>query len=164
MPGSYCPECRKGDRCVPCMPGQSYCRPCRNQKERERRANKRDWTPSTITPNDSELSDSESSQLETRTRCDALYVMCYDFDPCHTMGLKIGRTCNVDARALELAKGHAFRMHILATFPGLGHLERRVHAILAANRVTTGRGIEWFCTPLDTVLHAIAVLTHTNPL
>ena len=65
----------------------------------------------------------------------------------------------MDARALQLAKGHAFRMHILATFPGLGHLERRVHAILAANRVTTGRGIEWFCTPLDTVLHAIADLT-----
>ena len=112
-------------------------------------------------PSDSELSDSESSKADIGgTVCDALYVMCYDFDPCHTMGLNNGRACNVDARALQLAKGHAFRMHILATFPGLGHLERRVHAILAADRVTTGRGIAWFCTPLGTVLHAIAVLTH----
>ena len=79
------------------------------------------------------------------------------------MGLKLGRACNVDARAIQLAKGHAFRMHILATFPGLGHFERHVHAILAADRVTTGRGIEWFCTPLDTVLHAIAGLMHEPP-
>ena len=78
------------------------------------------------------------------------------------MGLKIGRACDVGARALQLGAGHAFRMHVLATFPGLGHLEQHVHAILASSRVTTGRGREWFNTPLDSVLHAIAGLTHEH--
>ena len=83
--------------------------------------------------------------------------MCYSFDPCHTMGLNIGRANDAQARALKLGQSHAFRMHILATFPGLGHLEHRVHSILATSRVMHGRGREWFCVPLDTVLHAIAV-------
>ena len=161
MPGTHCPECRKDDRYVPCLKDQSYCRPCKNRYNRERRANKRAGAPSSITPNDSELSDSESSQADAGTRYDALYVMCYDFDPCHTMGLKIGRACDVGARALQLGAGHAFRMHVLSTFPGLGHLEQHVHAILlASSRVTTGRGREWFKTSLDSVLHAIAVSVH----
>ena len=159
-----CPMCRASNKCVPRMPGQSYCRPCTNRYQRERRANTRDWTPSTITAHDSELSDSESSQPETCTRCDALYVMCYDFDPCHTMGLKVGRASNVDARALQLGKGHAFRMHVLATFPGLGHIEHHVHSLLSSSRATTGRGIEWFHSPLSSVLHAIAVSSHENTL
>ena len=157
-----CPVCRQSDKRVPRMPGQSYCRPCKNQRDRERRANKRAGTPSTITPTDSELSDSESSQAGAN--CDTLYVMCYDFDPCHTMGLKIGRTSDVDARALQLGRGHAFRMHVLATFPGLGHIEHHVHSLLSSSRATTGRGIEWFHSPLSSVLHAIAVSSHANPL
>ena len=157
-----CPVCRASNKCVPRMPGQRYCRPCTNRYQRERRANKRDLTPSTITPNDSELSDSESSQAGAN--CDTLYVMCYDFDPCHTMGLKIGRTSHVDARALQLGKGHAFRMHVLATFPGLGHIEHHVQLLLSSSRATTGRGIEWFHTPLSSVLHAIAVSAHENTL
>ena len=157
-----CTVCRASDKCVPRMPGQSYCRPCTNRYQRERRANKRDLTPSTITPNDSELSDSESSQAGAN--CDTLYVMCYDFDPCHTMGLKIGRTSDVDARALQLGRGHAFRMHVLATVPGLGHIEHRVHSLLSSSRATTGRGIEWFHSPLSSVLHAIAASTHESTL
>ena len=158
-----CTVCKKEDTCVPRMKNNAYCRPCRNKLDRYRGARKRVVsTPSTITPSDSELNDSESSQPETCTRCDSLYVMCYDFDPCHTMGLKVGRASNVDARALQLGKGHAFRMHVLATFPGLGRIEHHVHSLLSSSRATTGRGIEWFHSPLSSVLHAIAVSAHEH--
>ena len=93
------------------------------------------------------------------TAIDALYVIKYDFDPCGTMGLKIGRAACVETRVRQLEASHNFRLIVLATFPGLGHLEARVHAMLSESRAREGRGREWFCAPLDTVLHTIALAT-----
>ena len=91
------------------------------------------------------------------TSSDALYVLRYDFDPCGTMGLKIGRAACVEARVRQLEASHNFRLVILATFPGLGYSEQRVHAMLAESRAREGRGREWFNVPLGTALHAIGM-------
>ena len=90
---------------------------------------------------------------------DALYVLRYEFDPCGTMGVKIGRAACVETRVRQLEACHNFRLIVLATFPGLGHLEAHVHAMLSESRAREGRGREWFHAPLDTVLHTIALAT-----
>eukprot|EP00973_Karenia_brevis_P040322 5570416-Karenia_brevis.AAC.1 len=42
-----------------------------------------------------------------------LYLMRYEFDPCGTMGVKIGRTKNLAARVAKIEEGHNFRMKVL---------------------------------------------------
>jgi hypothetical protein len=42
-----------------------------------------------------------------------LYLMRYDFDHRHTLGIKVGRSGNVSSRKLQLEEGHAFQMKIL---------------------------------------------------
>ena len=91
------------------------------------------------------------------TSQDALYVLRYEFDPCGAMGLKIGRAACVETRVRQLETGHNFRLLILATFPGLGHLEPRVHTMLSESRAREGRGREWFHVPLGTVLHTLTL-------
>ena len=96
------------------------------------------------------------------TAHDALYIMRYDFDPCGTMGLKIGRAADVQVRARQLGTSHNFHMHVLATCPGMGFLESRVHAMLADSRPNGGSGREWFDVPLDSALSVIAVAMRTE--
>eukprot|EP00969_Alexandrium_andersonii_P159747 7058545-Alexandrium_andersonii.AAC.1 len=81
--------------------------------------------------------------------------MCYD--NLDVEALKIGRAADVEARARQLEAGHNFRMRPLATFPGQGYLEPRVHGMLAHNRASGGRGREWFAVSLDAALHAVAL-------
>ena len=85
---------------------------------------------------------------------DALYIMRYDRIPRELM---IGRAVCVETRARQLEAGMNFHMVILATFPGLGHLEPRVHAMLSESRSHEGPGHQWFNVPLDAALHAIAL-------
>ena len=85
-----------------------------------------------------------------------LYVMSLSTDPHGFVhGLKVGRSGNIDRRALELGSAMPFHLLVLATFRGHGHLEDQVHATLASSRNHGGRGREWFHTPLSYILHAV---------
>jgi hypothetical protein len=84
-----------------------------------------------------------------------LYILRYDFDPCHTMGCKIGRSQNVLIRARQLAEGHCFELKILRVYTGCGHLEPLVHKLLAGKRCTGGFSREWFDVSFDTAMLAI---------
>jgi hypothetical protein len=86
-----------------------------------------------------------------------LYVMALSTDPTGAVhGLKVGRSSNIAQRALALTESMPFNITILATFPGAGHLEKRVHSMLDETRNTTGRGREWFHASLPHVIHTVA--------
>ena len=84
-----------------------------------------------------------------------LYLLRYEWDPCGTMGLKIGRSSNVSMRKAQLEEGHCFHMKLLRVYTGCGHLERTVHKLLASKRVTTGPSQEWFDVSFDTAMLAV---------
>ena len=85
-----------------------------------------------------------------------LYVMAFSTDPDGLLsGLKVGRSGNIDRRAHELGNSMPFHVIVLATFPGQGHLEDVVHAMLAAYRNGSGRGREWFHAPLTEILQSV---------
>ena len=184
-PTLRCPGCKEHKdpssfwRNVSSPSGRAYyCIPCQKDHQRRWRAARlAKPTPSTTA---SEMSDSESDggvvlpcvdagcavrdatppRADTgSTSEDALYVIRYSFDPCGTMGVKIGRAACVQTRVRQLEASHNFRLIVLATFPGLGYLEPRVHSMLSESRAREGRGREWFGAPLDTVLHVIALAT-----
>ena len=87
-----------------------------------------------------------------QTEPDALYIMRYA-----GQGglLKIGRAHNTEKRRRQLEQGHAFRMEIVAVFPGAGHLERLIHKKLEGFRNTEGPGTEWFEVDLSVALATI---------
>ena len=84
--------------------------------------------------------------------------MCLSTDPggLHC-GLKIGRSCNIEERALTLASSLPFDMVVLATIPGAGAVEADVHEHLANRRNTDSNAREWFRISLTQALIAIAV-------
>ena len=84
-----------------------------------------------------------------------LYLMRYEFDPCQTLGIKVGRSENVSNRKLQLEEGHSFQMKILRVYPGCGHLEGQVHRLLATKRLTGGSAREWFDVSFDTAMLAV---------
>ena len=93
-----------------------------------------------------------------------LYVMAICTDPLGTFhGLKVGRSGNVPQRAASLSESMPFNILVLATFPGMGYLERTVHAQLDATRNATGRGREWFRTTLPNITHAVACAMQSHP-
>jgi hypothetical protein len=86
-----------------------------------------------------------------------LYVMAMSTDTTGAVhGLKVGRSSNITQRALALSESMPFNITILATFPGAGHLEKRVHSMLDETRNTAGRGREWFHVTLPHVIHTVA--------
>ena len=62
-------------------------------------------------------------------------------------GVKIGRTSDVAYRLRTLEESHNFRLVLVASFPGYGHLERIVHKRWSAYRSVEGAGSEWFNAP-----------------
>ena len=84
-----------------------------------------------------------------------LYLLRYMFDPCGSMGLKIGRSSNVSMRKAQLEEGHCFEIKILRVYSGCGHLENLVHKLLAAKRVTGVPSREWFNVTFDTAMLAV---------
>jgi hypothetical protein len=74
-----------------------------------------------------------------------LYVACHGAD---AGILKVGRSDNPQE------SGQPF-VNLMATFPGLGHLETDVHRLLAPLRVD-GQSREWFRVDLDVVLESVA--------
>ncbi len=86
-----------------------------------------------------------------------LYVMAMSTDPTGAVhGLKVGRSSNIAQRAQTLSESMPFTISVLATFPGAGHLEKRVHSMLDETRNTAGRGREWFHVTLPHVIHTVA--------
>jgi len=93
-----------------------------------------------------------------------LYVMAISTDPQGTYhGLKIGRSGNIPQRVASLSESMPFNVLVRATFPGMGYLEKSIHAQLDPTRNPTGRGREWFHTSLPTILHAVACLLQSHP-
>jgi len=96
---------------------------------------------------------------DTEQHAPHLYIMCLSTDPCGVQhGLKIGCAASATARAQSLGTSMPFKLHVLAEFHGLGHLESRVHAILAGLRNVEGSGREWFRVSLADAVHAIATV------
>ena len=87
-----------------------------------------------------------------------LYIMALSTDPTGAVhGLKVGRSGNIQQRANTLSESMPFNIIILATFPGAGYMEKRVHTMLDYKRNTTGRGREWFHVPLPTVIQMVGI-------
>ena len=92
-----------------------------------------------------------------------LYIMRYEFDPCGTMGVKIGRTKNLGARVAHFEDGHNFRMKVLRVYRGLGNLEPLVHELLASRRASGGAGKEWFDVSFSAAMKAVALARALGP-
>ena len=92
-----------------------------------------------------------------------LYLMRYDFDPCGTMGVKIGRTKNLARRVEQLEGQHAFRMKVLRVYRGLGNLEPIVHRLLASKQATGGACTEWFDVSFAAAMKAVALARALGP-
>ena len=92
-----------------------------------------------------------------------LYLMGYEFDPCRTFGIKIGRTKNLANRVAELEQCHNFRMKVLRVYRGLGNLEPLVHELLASKRMTQGASREWFDVSFATAMKAVALARAIGP-
>ena len=76
--------------------------------------------------------------------------------------VKVGRSNNPAARLLQLPTGHCFKMVLVATFPGLGHMETTIQRGLRPTRVDTGYGREWFQSTAANVLHEIIMSLEAN--
>lgn len=129
-------HCKGCDRDM--SPGDFYkritkCKKCHNKQCKDIRR-KRKHT--------SEASDdwSEAQTSEGGER-DDLYIA---WNPRIPGELKIGRSRNPLARIAGMSASQNFRLEVGVTFPGLGHLEYKVHALLAARRVGGCPGREWF--------------------
>ena len=92
-----------------------------------------------------------------------LYIMRYEFDPCGTMGVNIGRTKNLAARVAQKESGHNFRMKVLRVYRGLGNLEPLVHELLASRRASGGAGKEWFDVSFAAAMKAVALARALGP-
>ena len=99
----------------------------------------------------------EPAVKKQRVEPEDLYVMALSTDPTGAVhGLKVGRSSNIAQRAQTLSESMPFNISVLATFPGAGHLEKRVHSMLDETRNTAGRGREWFRVTLPHVIHTVA--------
>ena len=92
-----------------------------------------------------------------------LYLMRYEFDPCGTMGVKIGRTKNLAARVAKIEEGQNFRMKVLRVYRGLGNLEPLLHQLLASRRANDGPGTEWFDVSFSAAMKAVALARALGP-
>ena len=104
-------------------------------------------------------------KLESTIPGEHLYIMSFSTDPEGLLsGLKVGRSGNIAKRAHDLDDSMPFHMLVLATFLGKGHLEKRVHALLADCRNGNGRGREWFHSPLVNILQAVVRAMQVSPI
>ena len=79
-----------------------------------------------------------------RPRQACLYVVRYDtvWDCAN-----IGRASDVAKRLRSLEESHNFRLVLVASFPGYGHIGKLVHKQLSAYRSAEGASNEWFNAP-----------------
>jgi hypothetical protein len=111
----------------------------------------------------------EEPSRKRRRLSDSLYVM--EIDPgddgdrrmCrHVIGIKIGRTYDVDERCKSLESSMPFRMKLLAEFPECADLEFKIHEHLNAKRNTNGLGREWFHVEPGEAVRLVGSLMGTN--
>jgi hypothetical protein len=103
---------------------QSYCRLCARAYNAERRRK------------DSDDEDESTSDL---------YVLSLSIDPQGSAhGVKIGRSIEPKRRAAQIGASLPFEAQLVATFPGQGHREPRVHEALARHRNLARGQREWF--------------------
>ena len=162
-------ECAFHPSC--CVPGQNLCRNCDNKRganwhvanrerilERKRQYHARRRELQSLSREyDDVMSEHEGESAYL------LYLMRYQFDPCGTMGVKIGRTKNLAARVAELEKAHNFRMKVLRVYRGLGNLEPMIHRLLASRRASGGPSKEWFDVSFATAMKAVALARALGP-
>ena len=167
-------QCRRCAGTFPlscCQPGRNICKPCKREeganwravnKERDREYHRRKHERQKQTHALSHEYDDVMSEHEGESES-LLYLMRYEFDPCGTMGVKVGRTKNLAARVAEIESGHNFRMKVLRVYKGLGNLEPLVHELLASRRASGGPGKEWFDVSFSAAMKAVALARALGP-
>ena len=88
----------------------------------------------------------------TADEMQTLYVAYNDRIPGE---VKVGASGRIRERQAESETCQNFRIVIAAEYPGAGHLESKVHRLLASERVTRGAGREWFAVSVDFARAAI---------
>jgi hypothetical protein len=111
-----------------------------------------------LAPDTSESSE-DLRDLADQVYTDDLYIMRYSFSRDF---VKIGRSRDPERLRQDLGIGHAFRVQLVATFPGRGYLEGRLHRELAPHRNMDGVGHDWFNISVGYALHRIAELVHMD--
>ena len=76
--------------------------------------------------------------------------------------VKTGRASDVLKRLRCLEESHNFRLVLVASFPGYGHIERLVHKQLSAYRSAEGAINEWFNVPAQYAVKIINTLILQN--
>jgi hypothetical protein len=150
---------RPGDYCKQCM--RAYQR---GRAKRKRPDAESDSEPDSDTETPDTRADTGADTGEADTdppgtdpapseRAPDLYIFANSLLP----GLvKIGRSKDVERRRSELQRSQPFRIVTVASFPGSGHLEAKVHLALHAHLVD-GPGREWFSIAASDAIHAIAI-------
>ena len=145
-----------------CVPGKNLCKPCNREEVANWRAVNREYHSEyhrqkrarrkeahALSHEYDDVMSEHEGESET-----FLYIMRYEFDPCGTMGVNIGRTKNLAARVAQKESGHNFRMKVLRVYRGLGNLEPLVHELLASRRASGGAGTEWFDVSVSAAMTA----------
>ncbi len=138
---------------------QSWCRECFSDYQRryKQRLDPEATDGAGVEPDGEHVSE-EAPAKRPRMEAEHLYIMAISADPTGALfGLKVGRSGDVQQRANTLGDTMPFTMVVLATFPGAGHVEKRVHSLLEHRRNTAGRGREWFHMPLSVVIQMVGV-------
>ena len=149
---SICKPCKRENNRQWCEQHKEYSNACDRQRYAKYRAEQ-----AQSTEYDDVMSEHEGEATSL------LYLMGYEFDPCRTLGIKIGRTDNIAARVKEIEKNHNFRMKVLRVYRGLGNLEPLVHELLASKRMTQGASKEWFDVSFATGMKAVALARAIGP-
>ena len=154
-----------------CVPSKNLCKPCNREEAANWRAVNREYHSEYHRQKRARRKEAHAlsheyddvmSEHEGESEA-VLYIMRYEFDPCSTMGVKIGRTKNLGARVAKIEEGQNFRMKVLRVYRGLGNLEPLVHELLASRRASGGPGTEWFDVPFATAMKAVTLARALGP-
>ncbi len=140
---------------------QYMCKECYGKYYRLRRPDKLDHEREQAPCDEcSEEPEPDKGAPAKRQRLEAdLYIMAMSIDPeGEVCGFKVGRSGNIQQRVCTLSASMPFNIVVLATFPGAGGLENRVHKALEAFRNDSGPGREWFRTPLTHILDTVSAV------
>ena len=154
-----------------CVPGKNICRPCKREEDADYRVANRERQREYFRQrrelcNRTHALSREFDEVMSEHEGEGaylLYLMRYEFDPCGTMGVKIGRTKNLAARVEQIESGQNFRMKVLRVYRGSGNLEPLVHTLLASRRASGGPGKEWFDVSFSTAMKAVALARALGP-
>ena len=127
-----------------------YCKDCMRECGRLHAKRKRLGAPESDSESEAPA---EPVPVPSEARPQDLYIFANTLIPGI---LKIGRSSDVERRRLYMQQSHPFHLITVATFPGAGHLEPRVHATLNTLLVA-GPGREWFNVSPSDAIHAIAI-------